>query len=183
MGFFFNLCWGLILWPHTCYMLLYIQATCYSTAKLHSWPQEFTCFTISQPFGKGQIKRLFSVVQSTGFNVRHSLAWFYRLLATFLIAEIKCQASSSLKNKKGFILVGGRGGTGAGGAGKGEREWERMRSIDAQYFLLFIQFGDPGSYSGSSELVFPLPFWKYHHRHTQNLVSGVTGNAVNEGWP
>lgn len=30
-----------------------------------------------------------------------------------------------------------------------------MRIIDAQHFLLFIPFGNPSSYGGSSELVFP----------------------------
>lgn len=57
------------------------------------------------------------------------------------------------------------------GKGEGrEREWETMRIIDAQHFLLSIPFGNPGSYGRASELVFPLTFWKYRHRHAQHLV-------------
>lgn len=95
---------------------------------------------------------------------RHSLAWFSGLLATFLVAEIKCQSRSSLK--KGLVSVGGETshyvgeGTGAGemwgGGGKGRGWRERMRIIDAQHFLRFIPFGNPSSYGGSSELVFSL---------------------------
>lgn len=64
-------------------------------------------------------------------NPRHSLAWFFGLLAT----EIKCQSRRSLK--KGLVSVGGetshyvREGTGAGemggGGGEGRGQRERMR--------------------------------------------------------
>lgn len=127
---------------------------------------------------------VFSSQEQRFWMLSHPLAWFCRLLATFLIAEIKRRARSSLT--KGFILVDGetshysREGTGARWRmGEGD-EWERMRITDAQHFLLFIQFEDPSSYCGSSESAFPLPFWRCHHRHTQNLVPSVIRNVVSE---
>lgn len=67
---------------------------------------------------------------------RHSLAWFSRLLATFLVAEIKCLSRSSVK--KGLISVGGETshyvgeGTGAGEMGEGEGR-ERVERENENY--------------------------------------------------
>lgn len=71
---------------------------------------------------------MFSIVKSNGFGRSAFPCSVLRLLVTFLVAEIKCQAGSSLT--KGFILVGGatyhygRESTGWGGGREAEGEGE-----------------------------------------------------------
>lgn len=125
-------------------------------------------------------------------NARLSLVCFCRLLATFLVAESKCQIRSTLKRVyfssrrdspgktqarevTGHVVSAVRREREGGkkGEGRGEREL-----VMAQLTFSLFSLGTSVHVVGSSEWVLPPQFWKYCHRYNQNLVSKVIQNAV-----
>lgn len=125
-------------------------------------------------------------------NARLSLACFSWLLATFLVAKSTCQIRSSLKSVyfssrrdspgkmqaqevAGHVVSAVR----REGEKRGRKEGggERELVMTQLTFPLF-SLGTPVHVVGSSEWVLPPQFWKYCHRHTQNLVSKLIQNTI-----